>query len=175
MSNGTEKEEGFDLLAEILSGKWEPKKYTDEELAIMRRNETLEEAQGVYDEYRNRVLPNLFPSDVSEFWGVLRTADKVEEFVRGIRDLMEKHRAIRDDWASRSYKTSRKVVEVADRSDAFTIAEGETNRLATNYINARRRQKRVDFENSEIERLREDLVQIFGMYLLERIDKYVLT
>ena len=174
MSNDTEHGEGFDLLSEILSGKWD-RNYTPEELAVMRRNDTLEEAQGVYEEYRNRVLPNLFPRDVSGFWSILRGTDKADEFVIGIRDLIEKHRAIRDDWASRSYKTSRKVVEVADRSDAFTIAEGETNRLSTNYINTRRRQNRVDYENSEIKRLQEDLVHVFGKYLLERIDKYVLS
>lgn len=173
-TNMTENGEEFDLLAEILSGKWDHRQ-SPEELAEMCRKDTLEEAQRAYGEYRSRVLGNYEEWEDNEYLRVVRGSDNVEGFVCGIRGLIENHRAVRDDWASRSYKRTKKVVEVYDRSDAFTIAEEYTNRLSTNYINERRRLNRVDHENREIDRLQQDLECVLGKYLLERFDRYVLN
>lgn len=150
------------------------KESTDAEIRAGLRKQIVDAAQSTYDKYRNSVLKNSDAVGDSEFLRVVRDAENVEDFVKGVKGLIEKHRAVRDDWAGRSYKTSRKRVEVADRSDAFTMAEGETNRLSTDYINERRRRNRVEGEEWEMARLRESLEKVLGKQTLEDLEtKYL--
>ena len=119
-------------------------------------NEMLKPIRDRYAAFRKKVMEDqdFYPGITAD---AARRNESFDGFLQELRAEISKHKAIIDDWKSRAYKQSNKVVDVASRDE-----QGETDRVSTNAINEARRRRVIEQEQRQIDKLEKNIFDALG-------------